>query len=92
MRLEKNLKFNDDKRDWLGKNFDVHDWQDSEPLKVISNEIESGNEYKDKLREANQKWNIARRNSLNKLIKSDLYDQTQDVRNRTYDEWSESQA
>jgi len=34
IHMKKHLNMNDTKRDWLGKNFSLDDWQDSEPLKI----------------------------------------------------------
>ena len=34
MQFSKHLNFNDEKRNWKGKDFSLEDWQDSEPLKL----------------------------------------------------------
>ena len=39
MQFSKHLSFNDEKRNWNGKDFSLDDWQDSEPLELVGGEV-----------------------------------------------------
>jgi len=68
IRLDKHLSFEDTKRDWLGKSFNVHDWCDSEPL-----ELREGFTKEEQLK-ALYTYQKEQSKIKNKFLQSDLFD------------------
>jgi len=74
MQFSKHLSFNDDKRNWNGKDFSLDDWQDSEPLELVGGitKLErAGQELKARL-----SYEREREKEQASFINSDLFDKT----------------
>jgi predicted amidophosphoribosyltransferase len=98
--IDKTMTLEDDKHDWADiaassmreRSFDMDGWQKSTPLKLENGQCINGAEYREKIRDAIERYQKKHKIQLNEMLKSDLYDQLQDVRDRDFDEWFESEV
>ena len=83
MNFSKNLSFNDEKRNWHGKDFKLDEWHDSEPLKLVE-----GMTKIERLK-VTQAYDRQQEKQMQKYFESDLFDKHavgNDISNKEFHE------